>query len=268
MSKLIPFSCTPASWGLRGPAREEAEAAYYLSGYELDKRLAEIRWRDTNNLPYALLRVELNHSKLTQLDYDLNVAALDLRGSEPDVLTKAALGVRLRHGVISSFEHDLEILNLDFPKNTLEKKKAKLAVELAHDKISAYDFDIGIAELDTPDADSVERALAILEVDHKHGKVDDHNFKKDRATLNEEPWIGIVDQGFDPGKGLNGVYFEFDWNEHWIVYLRMNGYMGMSDDQVVDQWFSDVCRSQGVAPMQATLDGTVIPFSGRNKDDA
>ena len=268
MSKLIPFSFTPASWGLKGPAREEAEAAYNLTGYELDRVLAEIRNRDTVHLPYALLRVDLNHGKLTPLEHDLAVAALELVERTSEEREKAFLAIKLKHGALSAYDHDIAVLNVDFAKPSPEKKKAKFAIDLAYDKISEYDHDTAIARLDHPDADSVELALALLDVELKHDKIDDHNFKKERATLNEEPWIGIIDQGFDPGKGLNGVYFEFDWNEHWIVYLRMNGYVGMSDDQVVDQWFADVCRSQSLQPMQATMDGTVIPFTGRNKDDA
>lgn len=268
MSKLIPFSLTPASWGLKGPAREEAEAAYNLTGYELDRALAEIRWRGTDHLPYAFLEVDRNHGKLTLMEYDLAVSALELAEQTAEEREKAFLAIKLKHGGLSAYDHDIAVLNVDFPKSSPEKKKVKLAIDLAHSKISEYDHDTAVATLDHPDADSIELALALLDVDLKHDKIDDHNYKKDRATFNEEPWIGIIDQGFDPGKGLNGVYFEFDWNEHWIVYLRMNGYTGMSDDQVVDQWFADVCRSQSLQPMQATMDGTVIPFTGRNKDDA
>lgn len=41
--RLIPFSWLPASWGLKGRVRLEAEAAYYLEGEELETRLEQIR---------------------------------------------------------------------------------------------------------------------------------------------------------------------------------------------------------------------------------
>ncbi len=262
MSK-IPFAFMPGSWGLKGPAREEAEAAYYLSGYDLDRKLAEIRNRDTGpQLTRALLRVQLIHEKITQCAYDVSIIGLD---ETLDDITKRrkCLAVHLRHGMISKYEHDLAQVDLIYPEDGLDRSIALVDVEHANLKIGDYERDYHIAELRNPDKDDVKTLVALLDVDLLHGKITELQYAKEKATLQEEPWIGVVDQGFDPDKGINGIYFEFDWNESWIVYLRMNGYMGASDEQVVDQWFADVCRAQGVAPMQAGYDGTVVPFSGR-----
>lgn len=99
-----------------------------------------------------------------------------------------------------------------------------------------------------------ERDLALLEVAHKFGEIDETAFHKQRANLKNEPWIGIINSGFDPEQGVDGVFFEFDWNQQWIEYLRTNGYTGRSDEQVIDEWFSDVCRSH-------SMNETVVPFS-------
>lgn len=39
--RLIPFDWLPASWGLAGPAYDEAKAYYEYDGYDLAVRLAE-----------------------------------------------------------------------------------------------------------------------------------------------------------------------------------------------------------------------------------
>lgn len=89
-----------------------------------------------------------------------------------------------------------------------------------------------------------EREIALLELDHKSGKIDKNVFEKGVATIRGEPWIGVVDQGFDPSKGVNGIWFRFDWNEFWIKYLLLNGYSGESEEVVVENWFQDVCDAQ------------------------
>lgn len=106
-------------------------------------------------------------------------------------------------------------------------------------------------ELTMPEG--AERDLAVLENDHAHGRIDDVVYQKKKAGLKHEPWIRIVDSGFDPSQGIDGVFFEFDWNQQWIELLRTHGYAGHTDEQVIDEWFSDVCRAH-------QLDA-IMPFS-------
>ena len=46
----------------------------------------------------------------------------------------------------------------------------------------------------------------------------------------------------EPDAGANIGAIEMDWNEHFIVMLQQNGYIGVSDEDAVDQWFRDVCK--------------------------
>lgn len=172
----------PGSWGLVGDAYLEAEAHYNLDGYDLERRLLDIRLRDD------------------QARWELELLDLDLRHNR---ITEHAAAIR--------------------------------RVVLTHPP-------------------GVERDLALLAVNHEHGEVDDIAFQKQRAGLKNEPWIGIVTSGFDPEQGVDGVYLEFDWNQQWIEFLRTNGYSGRSDEQVIDEWFSDVCRSH-------QMNDTLMPFS-------
>lgn len=176
--RIIPFKLLPASWGLGGRAREEAEAHYYLDGEDLDRRLLDIRYAD-----------------------------------EPARLARARLDLDFAYGRIDEFAHAVKIAEMEHPEP------------------------------------GVERDLAVLEVEWRLNRIDKNAYEKRRATLKQEPWIGIVDHGFDPSQGINGVYFEFDWNDYWIEYLKLNGYVGFDEDQLVEHWFSDVCRAQAWADM-------------------
>lgn len=171
----IPFWCLPASWGLKGTAREEAEANYYLDGEDLEKKLASIR--------------------LSGKEYQYEL-----------------VNISKRYGHIDDYEEKRQIINIKY---------------------------------DNED----DLKVALLDLDAEFHKIEKNEYEKQRANILKEPWIGIIDNGFNPDEGLNGVYFEFDWNDYWIDFLKMNGYTGYTDDQLVEQWFSDVCKTQIVNNM-------------------
>jgi hypothetical protein len=65
--------------------------------------------------------------------------------------------------------------------------------------------------------------------------------EKDLATTAKEPYVSIVRVEVDPTQPGNGS-FELDWNEYFVQKLVRGGYKGKTDEQIVDQWFQDVCR--------------------------
>jgi len=67
---------------------------------------------------------------------------------------------------------------------------------------------------------------------------------KELATENKEPWIAVLETHVNSDNPRNG-FFELDWNEFFITYLRENGYTGGSDEEVVDGWFQDLCKEIG-----------------------
>lgn len=66
--------------------------------------------------------------------------------------------------------------------------------------------------------------------------------EKDIATENKEPYVNIVSVEIDPSNPGQGA-FELDWNEFFVAKLVRAGYEGKDDEQIVDQWFQDVCRN-------------------------
>lgn len=67
---------------------------------------------------------------------------------------------------------------------------------------------------------------------------------KEIATENKEPWVAVLDTHVNKDNIRNG-FFELDWNEFFIVQLRGAGYVGETDEEIVDQWFTELCRNLG-----------------------
>ena len=66
--------------------------------------------------------------------------------------------------------------------------------------------------------------------------------EKELATKNKEPYINILSMDVDP-ENLNEGAFELDWNDIFIARLIKAGYQGKEDQDLVDQWFQNVCRN-------------------------
>lgn len=67
---------------------------------------------------------------------------------------------------------------------------------------------------------------------------------KERANEKKEPWVEVLETHVNAENPRNG-FFELDWNEYFVLQLRSAGYVGETDEQIVDQWFSDLCRAVG-----------------------
>jgi hypothetical protein len=67
---------------------------------------------------------------------------------------------------------------------------------------------------------------------------------KAAATAKKEPWVTVLQTHVNPENPRNG-FFELDWNEYFVLMLRENGYTGTTEEEIVDQWFSDLCREVG-----------------------
>lgn len=93
--------------------------------------------------------------------------------------------------------------------------------------------------------DKFERALEVerektAQLEEKLKQLEVPNAKQ-IATEAKEPYVSILSVEVDPDQPGNGS-FELDWNEYFIQKLMRGGYTGKTDEQIVDQWFQDVCR--------------------------
>ena len=65
---------------------------------------------------------------------------------------------------------------------------------------------------------------------------------KEEATEAKEPWVNVLAIDVDYEDVSSGV-FELDWNDYFISRLMKHGYQGKTDADLVDQWFSNVCKN-------------------------
>jgi hypothetical protein len=65
---------------------------------------------------------------------------------------------------------------------------------------------------------------------------------KELATEQNEPWVSVISVELDPSNIGSGA-FELDWNDKFVANLVRAGYKGKTDQQIVDQWFQDICRN-------------------------
>jgi hypothetical protein len=87
-----------------------------------------------------------------------------------------------------------------------------------------------------------DKEISVLAVKLKHEEISQDAYDKAVATIRKQPWVNVVKMGVDPSNVAAG-YFELDWNEEFIEMLHENGYVGQSDEEVVNRWFNDVCRT-------------------------
>ena len=87
-----------------------------------------------------------------------------------------------------------------------------------------------------------DKEIAVLAIKLKHEEISQDAYDKAVATIRKEPWVNVVKMGVNPSNVAAG-YFELDWNDEFIAMLHENGYVGQSDEEVVNKWFNDVCRT-------------------------
>lgn len=148
---------------------------------------------------------------------------------------------------------DLKLLEInaeDYDKDTYRKKQ--FDIELKYKRITEAEYHRKLALLIKDDK---RRELAILELDHKEGKIADIEYNKLRATLKGEPWVTVISMDFGGDKSLEGS-FELDWNDLFVKSLSTKGYNGPTPDNIVNQWFMEVCRNVALEEFDGTGDFT------------
>ena len=89
--------------------------------------------------------------------------------------------------------------------------------------------------------------------------------EKAEYTARKEAWVDVLKLDVD-AEELNLGSFELDWNEYFVTRLMRFGYQGKTDKDIVDQWFTDVCRNVALETyQQAAADRH--PVKSRNLGD-
>jgi hypothetical protein len=108
----------------------------------------------------------------------------------------------------------------------------------------------GIAKLEKERADALVAAEIATKaaVEAKEAEELAKSSPKERATRKKEPWVAVLDTHVNKDNVRNG-FFELDWNEHFVLKLKQEGYgeEGDRDEEIVDRWFRELCANVVVA---------------------
>lgn len=71
--------------------------------------------------------------------------------------------------------------------------------------------------------------------------------KKEQPTNpkeSKEPWVNVINTDFDEKNPRQG-FMELEWNAAFIEFLKTHGYEGKTDEEIVDRWFTELCKNIG-----------------------
>ena len=136
-------------------------------------------------------------------------------------------------------ELEAELARIDH--DDLRKRDIKLAeIDHRHKLLTDHEYEQRVIELTHEEGN--DRELALLELNHKHNKINQNDYEKRKAELLNEPWVNVIKLSWNPQDPTQS-YFELDYNEQFIQFLRDNGYTYTLETQVIENWLNDVCRS-------------------------
>jgi hypothetical protein len=119
------------------------------------------------------------------------------------------------------------------------KGKSRLVAEAEY-YYEGEDLEKKLAVIDADNED--EAQIAELRIDLKNENIGKVEFEKKVAGIRKEPWVNVLELGVNPENAQAG-YIELDWNDEFVLMLHNNGYTAQSDEEVVNKWFNDVCRT-------------------------
>lgn len=122
-------------------------------------------------------------------------------------------------------------------KKMLGLDKLEASIQRAEQELKEANERVAAAEAASKEA---EKASKVAQEQEESAKLS----PKDRATRKKEPWVGVLNTHVNQDNIRNG-FFELDWNEHFVLKLKQEGYGadGDLDEEIVDRWFRELCAN-------------------------
>lgn len=139
---------------------------------------------------------------------------------------------------LTGYELDVALARIEHGSDDPEFTRKVLDIDHRYGKISEYEKDSRLHDLL---GDKSVPGLGQLDIDLKHNRISQQEYDRRKADLLEEPYMAMPKISWDP-KDPSQTYFELDYNEAFVVWLRANGYQG-SDEDCINRWLNDVCNS-------------------------
>lgn len=142
------------------------------------------------------------------------------------------------------YDLDVRLIEINYKHDEYNKQKLIADAMLNYKVIDQETYDLKIIELDYEYKRIVETDYNIQLLNHnfKYGKIEEIEHSKKTATLKEEPWVRIINVGFNSETPNQGE-FELDWNDVFVQELKDAGYEGIADEQIVNNWLSEICKN-------------------------
>ena len=90
--------------------------------------------------------------------------------------------------------------------------------------------------------DEIQRGKQEAELAYKHGKITSDEKDKEIATLDKQPYVKVLSMELDENNPKVGS-FELDWNDTFVEQLKEAGYVGTTNENIIDDWFNDICKN-------------------------
>lgn len=132
--------------------------------------------------------------------------------------------------------YDLAIALAVLDSSTEEEfELSKTNLDFSYDLISEREYEYAVAKFIE---DETDREIQLLKLDYQYTDMKDLEYDKRLATLKKESWVSVIDLNVREETGN----FELDWNDTFVAELKEVGFNGITDEDVVNSWFSRICR--------------------------
>lgn len=142
-----------------------------------------------------------------------------------------------------SLSRDLECLNVEYDSDVLrlmpEYKLKVLELEKKYNAITEYDYDVKTTKILMKSDDIKDLNLELLEIDYKHKKIDELEYLKRKNDLLNNPWA-VFKMNYDEKSDSSNMGIEVVYNKCFIDKLQNMGYTGLSEDDIIESWLSQV----------------------------
>ena len=161
---------------------------------------------------------------------------------------------------LTGLDLQLKLLEIKYGDDKKTYDRFKIDLEKTYKVLDDFNYDLKRAEL-LNDTD-IEKQMAVLDVELSHKKITQVQYDRRKADLLEEPWVCMPKINWDPNVSSK-TFFELDYNDYFIDFLKKNGYEG-TEDEIIDMWLNDVCIS--ISEEINGLDSELITPSRRSYD--
>lgn len=113
----------------------------------------------------------------------------------------------------------------------------------AHYYLSGEELANELLNIEYENKESNEYKIAALELSLKYNKLTQDEFSKQKANLENSAYFKVIRGEYnETGPGQGTMMFELDWNDTFVKNLKNDGWIGETDDFIVNAWFEDSCK--------------------------